>query len=66
MNAITYHHFGPSDVLQLQTVPQPSHSEHTVIVRVRATSVNVLDSRVRDGKMGILTSPVWWKAWGAE
>ena len=66
MNAITYHQFGPLDVLQLETAPPPSNSEHTVIVSVRATSVNVLDSRVRDGKMGILVNSHFPKIPGSD
>lgn len=66
MNAITYHQFGPADVLQLETVPLPQVREHDVLVRVRAASVNVLDSRVREGKMGILVNKHFPKVPGCD
>jgi NADPH:quinone reductase-like Zn-dependent oxidoreductase len=66
MNAITYHQFGPPDLLQLETVSTPAISEHHVLVRVRAASVNVLDSRVRDGKMGILVNKHFPKIPGSD
>jgi len=66
MKAIAYHHFGTIDVLQMETLPQPKPDAHEVLVSVRATSVNVIDSRVRDGKMGILVNKHFPKIPGSD
>jgi NADPH:quinone reductase-like Zn-dependent oxidoreductase len=66
MKAIAYHQFGTIDVLQLETLPRPNPDAHDVLVSVRATSVNVIDSRVRDGKMGILVNKHFPKIPGSD
>jgi NADPH:quinone reductase-like Zn-dependent oxidoreductase len=66
MKAIAYHQFGTIDVLQLETLPKPNPDAHDVLVSVRATSVNVIDSRVRDGKMGILVNNHFPKVPGSD
>ncbi len=66
MNAITYHQFGTLDVLQMESLPAPAVAPNQVLVRVRAASVNVIDSRVRDGKMGILVNKHFPKIPGSD
>jgi NADPH:quinone reductase-like Zn-dependent oxidoreductase len=66
MIAIAYHQFGSLDVLQRETLPQPTPGDHQVLVRVRATSVNVIDSRVREGSLGILVNKHFPKIPGSD
>ncbi len=70
MRAIVYHHYGSSNVLQLEDVPKPSPREREVLVQVCASSLNATDAEnlrgtfvVRIGgplrpKYGILGSDV--------
>jgi NADPH2:quinone reductase len=49
MRAITYSRYGGSDVLELTEQPTPTVGDDSVLVRVRATSVNPVDWKVRAG-----------------
>ncbi|MFC4616665.1 NADP-dependent oxidoreductase [Cellulomonas algicola] len=49
MRAITYSRYGGSDVLELTEQPTPKVGADTVLVRVRAASVNPVDWKVRQG-----------------
>lgn len=49
MRAIAYHRFGGPDVLELVELPTPKVGPDSVLVRVRATSVNPVDWKVREG-----------------
>ncbi|KRC35472.1 alcohol dehydrogenase [Oerskovia sp. Root918] len=49
MRAITYSRFGGADVLELSELPTPKVGPDTVLVRVKATSVNPVDWKVREG-----------------
>jgi NADPH:quinone reductase-like Zn-dependent oxidoreductase len=49
MRAITYDRYGGSDVLQLTDRPEPKVSSDSVLVRVRAASVNPVDWKIRAG-----------------
>ncbi len=66
MKAIVYHAFGPADLLRTEELPVPAITDNQVLVAVRATSVNVIDSRVREGKMGILVSKHFPKTPGSD
>ena len=50
MKAIRYYRYGGPDVLSLQVVEVPAVGDHDVLVRVRAASVNPLDSQFLRGK----------------
>jgi len=50
MKAIVYHEFGGVEVLKYEDVPDPEIGDEEVLVRVRATSINHLDLRLRAGK----------------
>ncbi|GBD39006.1 Alcohol dehydrogenase [bacterium HR37] len=50
MKAVVYHEFGGVDVLKYEDVPDPEIGDEEVLVRVRATSINHLDLRLRAGK----------------
>ena len=49
MRAITYSRYGGADVLELSELPTPKVGPDTVLVRVKATSVNPVDWKVREG-----------------
>ena len=49
MRAITYSRYGDSDVLELTEQPTPKVGPDSVLVRVRAASVNPVDWKVRAG-----------------
>lgn len=51
MRAIQYHKHGGSEVLQLETLDQPSPGPGEVLISVRATSVNGIDVRRRSGRL---------------
>ncbi|MDR7384566.1 NADP-dependent oxidoreductase [Promicromonospora iranensis] len=49
MRAITYSTFGSADVLELSDQPDPHIGPDTLLVRVRAASVNPVDWKIRQG-----------------
>jgi NADPH:quinone reductase-like Zn-dependent oxidoreductase len=49
MRAALYDRFGSADVLQVQEVDDPPVGPDTVVVRTRATSVNPVDWKIREG-----------------
>jgi len=49
MKAAIYDEFGGADVLQVREVDDPPVGPDTVLVRTRATSVNPVDHKVREG-----------------
>ena len=52
MKALIYDHFGGTEVLRLADLPRPVPGKGEVLVAMRASSVNVLDGRIRRGMMG--------------
>ncbi|MFC8797404.1 NADP-dependent oxidoreductase [Promicromonospora sp. NPDC057138] len=49
MRAITYSKFGGADVLELTDQPDPHIGPDTLVVRVKAASVNPVDWKIRSG-----------------
>lgn len=49
MRAITYSKYGTADVLELTDLPTPKVGPDSVLIRVRAASVNPVDWKVREG-----------------
>ncbi|WP_275002918.1 NADP-dependent oxidoreductase [Promicromonospora iranensis] len=49
MRAITYSKFGSADVLELTDQPDPHIGPDTLLVRVKAASVNPVDWKIRQG-----------------
>lgn len=66
MKAISYDQFGDLGVLHASEAPAPIAGKGEIVVAVRATSVNVIDSRVRSGMMGPLVSKSFPKIPGAD
>lgn len=59
MRAITYDRFGGSDVLTLTDLPTPKVGPDSVLVRVRASSVNPVDWKVREGYLAEVMDTVF-------
>ncbi|MGY4645180.1 NADP-dependent oxidoreductase [Cellulomonas sp. URHB0016] len=51
MRAITYPRYGGTDVLELTEQPTPKVGPDSVLVRVKAASVNPVDWKVREGRL---------------
>ncbi len=47
MKAVTFHKYGPPEVLKMNEVPRPDVNDHQVLVKVKATSVTAGDWRMR-------------------
>ncbi|EYR64572.1 alcohol dehydrogenase [Actinotalea ferrariae CF5-4] len=59
MRAIAYTTYGGPDVLELTDLPTPKVGPDSVLVRVRATSVNPVDWKVREGYLDGLMDTVF-------
>ena len=57
MKAIRIHSFGGPEVLELEEVPRPTPRAGEVLVLVRATSVNPIDWKLREGTFPDLPLP---------
>jgi NADPH:quinone reductase-like Zn-dependent oxidoreductase len=59
MRAITYSKFGSADVLELTDQPDPHIGPDTLLVRVKAASVNPVDWKIRQGYLEGLLDTVF-------
>ncbi|WP_238419620.1 NADP-dependent oxidoreductase [Gordonia sp. 'Campus'] len=59
MRAITYDRFGGADVLKLTDLPTPKVGPDSVLIRVRASSVNPVDWKVREGYLAEIMDTVF-------
>lgn len=50
MRAFVYHEYGTPDVLHCEEIAKPVAAENQVLIRVRASAVNPLDTHVMSGK----------------
>lgn len=51
MRAAVYTEFGPADVIEITDLPRPHIGPDSLLVRVKAASVNPVDYKVREGKL---------------
>lgn len=51
MKAIQFHQYGSSDVLKLEDITIPSIADDEILIRVRATSINPVDWKIREGML---------------
>ncbi|MEP6627037.1 MAG: NADP-dependent oxidoreductase [Ginsengibacter sp.] len=47
--AIRYHHYGGSEVLQLENLPVPELREDALLIKIKASGVNPIDWKLREG-----------------
>ncbi len=66
MKAIIYHHFGGPEVLQLSEVPMPVARPGEVLVKVKAAGLNPKDTRVRLGRLSLLSGSRFPKMLGYD
>ena len=48
MKAITYHHYGSADVLQLEELEKPIPKADEVLIKIKASTVNRTDCGFRN------------------
>lgn len=53
MQAISCDRLGGPEVLRLVNIPRTTPGKDEVLVRARASSINVIDGRVRSGRIGV-------------
>lgn len=66
MKTILYNRFGTPDVLSTGDLPSPALQETGVLVSMRASSVNVIDSRSRQGLMSPFVDKKFPKVPGSD
>jgi NADPH:quinone reductase-like Zn-dependent oxidoreductase len=66
VKALSYDRFGALDVLHVAEAPEPKPGPGQILVAMRASTVNVIDNRVRAGKMGLLVRKTFPKIPGAD
>ncbi len=54
MKAFLVNQYKKQGALVLADVPEPTLQDHDVLIRIHATAVNLLDSKVRDGEFKLL------------
>lgn len=59
MNALTFSRFGPPEVLEWTTAPEPAPESGVAVVRTRAIGLNFADIYRRQGRYHLAGSPPW-------
>lgn len=57
MKAIVIDEFGGPDKLQERNVPEPKIDANQILIKLYATSVNPVDTKIREGAMGAAAGP---------
>jgi NADPH:quinone reductase-like Zn-dependent oxidoreductase len=66
MKRIQYHRYGGPDEMRLETYELPVPGKHEILVRVRASSVNPVDWKIRQGAMKLITGRHFPRAMGTD
>ena len=66
MKKIIYSKFGGPEVLQMAEVPIPVTQATTVLVKVKAVSINPLDWKIRNGEMKLMSGSKFPKGIGID
>ena len=66
MKAAYYNEYGPASVLQYGEQPAPTPKAKQILVRVRASSVNPADWKVRNGELKLIIGPTFPKIPGYD
>jgi NADPH:quinone reductase-like Zn-dependent oxidoreductase len=66
MKKIIYSKFGDSNVLQVAEVPIPAVQETSILIRVKAVSINPLDWKIRNGEMKLMSGSKFPKGVGID
>ncbi len=66
MKAAIIKRYGSADALRIQEMPRPTPAPDEVLVRVRASSVNPVDWKIRQGDLKLLTGKNFPKILGAD
>jgi NADPH:quinone reductase-like Zn-dependent oxidoreductase len=66
MKAMLYDRFGSIDELRIGEVPAPVAAPDQALIAMKASSINVLDSRIRSGQMGPLVKKTFPKIPGID
>ena len=66
MKKIIYTTFGGPEVLQIAEVPIPEVQETTVLIKVKAVSINPLDWKIRNGEMKLMSGSKFPKGIGID
>lgn len=57
MRAVTYHRYGPPEVLQLAEAPVPARKENEILIRVHAAEVTKADCELRSFRFPVTQFP---------
>ncbi|WP_139923396.1 NAD(P)-dependent alcohol dehydrogenase [Hymenobacter sp. DG01] len=66
MNAIYFNEYGPAEVLRYGQLPTPMPQPNQILVRVRASSVNPVDWKIRRGDLKLITGQKFPKIPGRD
>lgn len=66
MKAAIIKRYGSADSLRIQDMPRPTPTDDEVLVRVRASSVNPVDWKIRQGGLKLLTGRDFPKVLGSD
>jgi NADPH:quinone reductase-like Zn-dependent oxidoreductase len=66
MKAVVFNRYGAADVLQLAEVESPKIKPNQLLVKVRATTVNPIDCKIRRGMLRLITGNKFPKMLGFD